>query len=227
MTWTTQQATNKPSPKGTWGQNPVRRANKQQRYSINKMQMLCMRHRITTGGYDQQGSHRNPRHSSIKSATDRWPLRWPKLNQLEHVNSADDEDQQMKRSLSVEATSCGDSADGLVVDDIIGDVIQSQESAEACQEPLFVRPTSGTGDHFPPSLSPGPHMPTSFRLFRNPSHFGVGSVHSCAPSPLEACQEPLIVRATSGTGDHSPPSLSPEPHMPTSFRLVRPRTTSY
>ncbi|KZV19257.1 aspartic protein Asp1-like [Dorcoceras hygrometricum] len=43
MTWTTQQATNKPSPRGTWGQTPVRRANKQQRYSINKMQMLCMR----------------------------------------------------------------------------------------------------------------------------------------------------------------------------------------
>ncbi|KZV23984.1 S-adenosyl-L-methionine-dependent tRNA 4-demethylwyosine synthase [Dorcoceras hygrometricum] len=38
------------------------------------MQMLCMRHRITTGGYDQQGSQGNPRHSSIKSATDRWPL---------------------------------------------------------------------------------------------------------------------------------------------------------
>ncbi|KZV39352.1 hypothetical protein F511_44140 [Dorcoceras hygrometricum] len=35
----------------------------------------------------------------------------------------------MKRSLSVEATSCGDSADGLVGDDVIGDVIQSQDSA--------------------------------------------------------------------------------------------------
>ncbi|KZV56139.1 hypothetical protein F511_24967 [Dorcoceras hygrometricum] len=34
------------------------------------------------------------------------------------------------------------------------------------------------------------------------------------PSPLEACQEPLIVRATSGTDDHSPPSLSPGPHIP-------------
>ncbi|KZV26676.1 splicing factor 3B subunit 1-like [Dorcoceras hygrometricum] len=32
---------------------------------------------------------------------------------------------------------------------------------------------------------------------RNPSHSDVGSIHSCAPSPLEACQEPLIVRATS------------------------------
>ncbi|KZV45195.1 hypothetical protein F511_11795 [Dorcoceras hygrometricum] len=39
-----------------------------------------------------------------------------------------------------------------------------------------------------------------------------GSVHSCAPSPLEACQEPLIVRATSSTGDHYPPSLIPGPH---------------
>ncbi|KZV46262.1 hypothetical protein F511_14094 [Dorcoceras hygrometricum] len=58
-------------------------------------------------------------------------------------------------------------------------------------------------------------------ISRNPSHFGVGSVHSCAPSPLEACQEPLIVRAISGTGDHSPHSLSPGPHMPTSFRLKR------
>ncbi|KZT75679.1 hypothetical protein F511_47296 [Dorcoceras hygrometricum] len=45
------------------------------------------------------------------------------------VISADDENQQMKRSLSVEATSCGDSADGLVGDDVIGDVIQSQDSA--------------------------------------------------------------------------------------------------
>ncbi|KZV52451.1 hypothetical protein F511_20645 [Dorcoceras hygrometricum] len=75
------------------------------------------------------------------------------------------------------------------------------------------RATFGTGDHSPPSLNPGPHMPTSFRLSRNPSHFGVGSVHSCAPSHLEACQEPLIVRETSGTGDHSPTSSSPGPHM--------------
>ncbi|KZV49718.1 hypothetical protein F511_33127 [Dorcoceras hygrometricum] len=43
----------------------------------------------------------------------------------------------------------------------------------------------------------------------------------------EACQEPLIIRATSGIGDHSPTSLSPGPHMPTSFRLVHPRTTPY
>ncbi|KZV40563.1 Calponin-like actin-binding domain containing protein [Dorcoceras hygrometricum] len=35
----------------------------------------------------------------------------------------------MKRSAKAEATSCGESADGLVVDDVIGDVIRSQESA--------------------------------------------------------------------------------------------------
>ncbi|KZV15705.1 hypothetical protein F511_11660 [Dorcoceras hygrometricum] len=35
----------------------------------------------------------------------------------------------MKRSSRDEATSYGDSAVGLVVDDVIGDVIQSQESA--------------------------------------------------------------------------------------------------
>ncbi|KZV57166.1 hypothetical protein F511_40598 [Dorcoceras hygrometricum] len=46
--------------------------------------------------------------------------------------------QQMERSLSVEATSCGDSADGLVGDDVIGDVIQSQDSAadEATVHPV-------------------------------------------------------------------------------------------
>ncbi|KZV55710.1 hypothetical protein F511_18998 [Dorcoceras hygrometricum] len=37
--------------------------------------------------------------------------------------------QQMKQSAREEATSYGDSAGGLVVDDVIGDVIQSQESA--------------------------------------------------------------------------------------------------
>ncbi|KZV49974.1 protein ROOT PRIMORDIUM DEFECTIVE 1 [Dorcoceras hygrometricum] len=36
---------------------------------------------------------------------------------------------QMKQSAKEEATSYGDSADGLEVDDVIGDVIQSQESA--------------------------------------------------------------------------------------------------
>ncbi|KZV28757.1 hypothetical protein F511_31224 [Dorcoceras hygrometricum] len=55
---------------------------------------------------------------------------------------------------------------------------------------------------------------------RNPSHSGVGSVHSCAPSPLEACQEPLIVRATSGTGDHSPPSFEPQTSQ---FSCIVPR----
>ncbi|KZV34081.1 hypothetical protein F511_44074 [Dorcoceras hygrometricum] len=35
----------------------------------------------------------------------------------------------MKRSAREDATSCGDSADGLVGDDFIGDVIQSQDSA--------------------------------------------------------------------------------------------------
>ncbi|KZV55747.1 hypothetical protein F511_09779 [Dorcoceras hygrometricum] len=45
------------------------------------------------------------------------------------VISADDENQQMERSARAEATSCGDSADGLVGDDVIGDVIQSQDSA--------------------------------------------------------------------------------------------------
>ncbi|KZV19397.1 asparaginyl-tRNA synthetase [Dorcoceras hygrometricum] len=37
--------------------------------------------------------------------------------------------QQMERSAREEATSYGDSADGLEVDDVIGDVIQSQDSA--------------------------------------------------------------------------------------------------
>ncbi|KZV38405.1 calmodulin-binding transcription activator (camta), plant [Dorcoceras hygrometricum] len=41
--------------------------------------------------------------------------------------------------------------------------------------------------------------------FRNPSHFGVRSVHSCASSPLEACQEPLIVRAPLA------PTITPRP----------------
>ncbi|KZV57729.1 hypothetical protein F511_21780 [Dorcoceras hygrometricum] len=57
----------------------------------------------------------------------------------------------------------------------------------------------------------------------NPSHSDVGSVHSCAPSPLEACQELLIVRATSGTGDHSPPSFDPR----TSQQLNGKSTTEY
>ncbi|KZV17139.1 hypothetical protein F511_11709 [Dorcoceras hygrometricum] len=35
----------------------------------------------------------------------------------------------MKQSARKDATSCGDSADGLVGDDVIGDVIQSQDSA--------------------------------------------------------------------------------------------------
>ncbi|KZV20824.1 hypothetical protein F511_42052 [Dorcoceras hygrometricum] len=39
--------------------------------------------------------------------------------------------QQTKRSAKDDATSCGDSADGLIVDDVIGDVIQTQESADA------------------------------------------------------------------------------------------------
>ncbi|KZV13771.1 glutamate receptor 2.5-like [Dorcoceras hygrometricum] len=37
--------------------------------------------------------------------------------------------QQIEQSAREEATSYGDSADGLEVDDVIGDVIQSQESA--------------------------------------------------------------------------------------------------
>ncbi|KZV39169.1 aspartic protein nepenthesin-1 [Dorcoceras hygrometricum] len=41
------------------------------------------------------------------------------------------ENQQMKQSAREEATSYGDSADGLEVDDVIGDVIQSQESADS------------------------------------------------------------------------------------------------
>ncbi|KZV49333.1 hypothetical protein F511_22672 [Dorcoceras hygrometricum] len=46
--------------------------------------------------------------------------------------------QQMKQSVSEEATSYGDSAGGLEVDDVIGDVIQSQESAadEATVHPV-------------------------------------------------------------------------------------------
>ncbi|KZV54060.1 separase [Dorcoceras hygrometricum] len=39
-------------------------------------------------------------------------------------------------------------------------------------------------------------------------------------SPLEACQEPLNVRATSGTSDHSPPSFSLGPH--TQFHHLAP-----
>ncbi|KZV39454.1 hypothetical protein F511_37208 [Dorcoceras hygrometricum] len=52
--------------------------------------------------------------------------RWRKVQKLKRRRI---ENQQMKRSLSVEATSCGNSADGLVGDDVIGDVIQSQDSA--------------------------------------------------------------------------------------------------
>ncbi|KZV41631.1 hypothetical protein F511_23128 [Dorcoceras hygrometricum] len=50
--------------------------------------------------------------------------------------------QQMKQSMREEATSYGDSADGLVGDDVIGDVIQSQDSAgitdSACKNQLVV-----------------------------------------------------------------------------------------
>ncbi|KZV50654.1 hypothetical protein F511_30065 [Dorcoceras hygrometricum] len=58
MTWTTQQATNKPSPRGTWGQTPVRRANKQQRYSINKNADAMHETPDINRSYDQQGSQR-------------------------------------------------------------------------------------------------------------------------------------------------------------------------
>ncbi|KZV44267.1 hypothetical protein F511_10386 [Dorcoceras hygrometricum] len=79
---------------------------------------------------------------------------------------------------------------------------------EACQEPLIAVKPLGTVDHSPPSFEPrtshSHQLPlgsspnhTVLRESRNPSHSDVGSVHSCVPLPLEACQEPLIVRATS------------------------------
>ncbi|KZV39165.1 hypothetical protein F511_12997 [Dorcoceras hygrometricum] len=43
----------------------------------------------------------------------------------------------MKQSAKEDATSCGDSADGLEVDDVIGDVIQSQESAAQSSRELI------------------------------------------------------------------------------------------
>ncbi|KZV29018.1 hypothetical protein F511_43931 [Dorcoceras hygrometricum] len=51
-----------------------------------------------------------------------------------------------------------------------------------------------------PGLLPKVHLPCLVIPL-----ISVGSVHSCDPSPLESFQEPLIVRATSGTGDYSPP----------------------
>ncbi|KZV34198.1 hypothetical protein F511_40084 [Dorcoceras hygrometricum] len=50
--------------------------------------------------------------------------RWSEAQKLKRRRV---ENQQMKQSAKEEATSCGDSADGLVDDDVIGDVIQSQD----------------------------------------------------------------------------------------------------
>ncbi|KZV26884.1 mitochondrial-processing peptidase subunit alpha-like [Dorcoceras hygrometricum] len=60
---------NKPSPRGTWGQTPVRSNYKTAVNSKNKMQMLCMRPGTTDEGYNQGREPKNSMHSSTESAT--------------------------------------------------------------------------------------------------------------------------------------------------------------
>ncbi|KZV19026.1 hypothetical protein F511_08454 [Dorcoceras hygrometricum] len=90
------------------------------------------------------------------------------------------------------------------------DPVQQQEGATSCGASTDMALDQSQILMVPQISIPDPFLDSSCNTpYRNPSHSGVGSVHSCAPSPLEACQEPLIVRATSGTGEHSPPSFEP------------------